>query len=242
MASLEQFPVAPKRPRNAPGNDGYYLHREPGYANEQKVYRIVCEVGSTNGNNTDGQQPLMFNWNYPAVKLGFDNYVLDLERVNITYSYDVEDVTGIAVNGAYSCTARGVGQTMRVDKNGKCKIDMDHQFFLPTLTLFKHPLDGDIQKITATYSKSTSTNSSVETSINIEKDNLTMQFDISDANLFRISGGTGEYIDMNNLLIDANDQVVAGQLSDVTVEREYHFIVRPNPLKSSMFEHDHAAW
>jgi hypothetical protein len=119
---------------------------------------------------------------------------------------------------------------------------MDHQFFLPTMRTYRHPFENGKQKFSVTYSKSTSTNSHIETSIPIEKDTLTMNFDIIDGELFRIAGSASGVFDVNNMLGIEAGEIAAGRLSDVDVKREYHFIVRPNPLRSSVFKRNYAAW
>lgn len=226
MSTLEQFPVIPKRPRPIPGNEGYVLYRQPGFANEAKVYRIRC-TATTSGDSA----VVRLNLNYPQIKLGCNNYVLDLERMRFTYQYNNLSVTGtFYINPGYTAVVKGVTPVLEcvVDATTKacnCYNSMDYSFFLNQSSVWGRSTVGGIVTTIVTYSKTNEGNGNIDTSIPIEKDCLNMEFDIEDIDLIK------------------NTTFAPGKsISDVTVRREYFFVVRPNPLKSPMFEFSEQPW
>ena len=80
MSLLNQFPAAPKRGRVIPGNDGYDVNIEPGYKYAQDV--IKCAV-TVKGRNAYAPTTSFVNFSYPTIKLGANQYMIDLERVDV---------------------------------------------------------------------------------------------------------------------------------------------------------------
>ena len=85
MSLLNQFPVAPKRGRVIPGNDGYELGIEPGFKYDQQIYRFSHTVKRCISNRPN---VTTVDVNYPNIKLGSNQYRLDMERVDVTTYLD----------------------------------------------------------------------------------------------------------------------------------------------------------
>jgi hypothetical protein len=208
MSELTQFPQVPKRPRNAPGNDGYVLYRRPGFAEEQTCHRIRYEAPIS------GLSPIVrVNLNYPHIKLGANNYVLDIERVVVTYR-DLGDVFNVTSN-ALSATdfrkcllldCKGLSNTLLSDSSSH-REESYYQFDFPvasgffndpnTIYTFLRPEALDVHAY----------------GLPISKDDLTLSFDLH-----------------INQFVTGDANVKWGGTA------VFSLVVRPNPCKATYFD------
>lgn len=225
MSYLAQFPAVPQRPENIPGNDGYALYREPGFANEQRVYKIHCtNIASSKGNNKDSEFRVQMNWNFPSVKLGANNYVLELDRVRLKIQYNNTKSINFAANPRYKCSIRGLSQSLHYDATKNMSYsDMDHDVYLNDMSGYLEPYNVLLpnRSVVCDY---TATHTSPPHFIVLEQDSMNLNFEIIEAEGDLLATGT------------------EGDFSDMIVEREFHFTVHPNPLKSAMFNYQKEPW
>ena len=151
--AAEQIPtVIHKKRKLIPGNDGYVLTRRPGFMNEAKVYRIKC-MATTTGDSASVRLSL----NYPNIKLGCNNYVLDLERMRVTYQYNNANVTGtFYTNPGYTAVIKGATPVLEcaVDTTTKacnCYSNMDYTIHLNQSSVWGRNVVGGIVTIFVTY-------------------------------------------------------------------------------------------
>lgn len=135
MSYLEQLHPA-KRGRTIPGNHGYDVQIEPGYEGDKKVYYItqtatgLCAFGDV----------VRCNWNFPHIKLGEHNYVLDLLRCDSCYYIN----SAVAMNRF--ATMRGV--SVSVDTLNPTFSSIVNTFALPAGGNSSNPVSGSSLTLT----------------------------------------------------------------------------------------------
>ena len=235
MSSLTQFQTLPKRPRNTPGNDGYVLHRQPGFAEEQQCYRVTWQTRYEKDYSNSEPGPITHNveMSFPNIKLGRNNYVLDLEAVDVKCEFPTASALKYDLETVCMVTISGLGDTHQVIDGKGCGVTSDTHMMLPSYSPFTpsatttrlSPQGGNesisVHNIVkrAVYQKTTNTSNSLyEFGCVIPNDALTLSFTVTDD------------------LITKEDYTSLTRLGSVFVDKTYHFVVRPNPSKRSYFE------
>lgn len=208
MSELTQFSRAPKRPRDAPGSDGYNLQINPGFAEEQGCYFLRLALPSVTNPTSSSNN---VNINFPNIKLGAGNYVLDVERVVCTYTA-ATSIDGITTNGTYTATFDGIGHTLDCSAANVCTSDMRYTFFFGNSSVYKPSTTRAI----VTYSRAFDVTNQYTFSVPIEKDTLNLSFVINDQNNYF-----------------TNSSATAGT---VTCTKEFYMVIRPNPAKYRYFD------
>jgi hypothetical protein len=223
MSELAQLTRVPKRPRDAPGTDGYHLEIHPGFEEEQKCYYLrVTTPPVKNPVSSSNNVSVVF----PHIKLGAGMYVLDIERVVCTYtattieSTTVDNVTttkeivttidGINANGTHMATFDGIGHTLTCTSNA-CTTDMKYNFFFGNSSTYK----TDANTLVVTYSRNYDVMNLYTYSLPIENDTLNVSFTITDKDNYFVNTTTSPY--------------------NVQCIKEYYMVLRPNPSKLRYF-------
>ncbi len=208
MSELTQFPKAPKRPRDAPGSDGYVLQIQPGFAEEQKCYSLRVTLPAvatpTSTSNT-------VNINFPHIKLGAGNYVLDIERVVCTYTA-ATNINDITTNGTYVATLDGIGHTLTCSSTNVCTTDMRYTYFFGNGSVYRPTTTQAV----VTYSRVFDVMNQHTYALPIEKDTLNLTFTVNDQDNYFVNTG--------------------GNPGAVTCVKEFFMVVRPNPAKFRYFD------
>lgn len=218
MSLLAQIPSAPKRPRDAPGSDGYVLYRRPGFANEQRCYRIVVQTKSTTINEETATRRVHID--FPDIKLGSGMYVLDLDRLDIMYT-GTNLQNNITFRTTHACVVLGYGETLHVDAAGKTSREPEHNFLLFGSNTYNVTTDNTKRLITYNSGAGRRPSAVDDHAAVIQNDMLVLTFEIQDfgSTFFRATAaGTTNVIE--------------------SWTRDYHFVVRPNPARMNAYFED----
>ena len=211
MSEMSQLTRVPKRPRDAPGNDGYHLEVHPGFEDEQKCYHLAVTLPDT----YDTASSTNVNINFPHIKLGAGMYVLDIERVVCSYQTSgalLDVIDAVNLNGTYTATVDGLGHTLTCSSTNACSTDMKYAFFFGGSSAFKR----SATQSTITYYRNYDVMNQYTYSVPIENDTLNLSFALSDKDTYTYSN--------------------ASSLAVVICSKVLHMVLRPNPSKSRYFE------